>query len=266
MSKRISYQEYKRRVFNTALVECLNTVEVQAINGCCDLDTKSDQYKEMCKKMTDSFYTDLIGLDKNTITDTKNKLAEAVTFVKDCINISEAIAEDKMQMAADEKIEVTDETKPELSDEDKYLIDKLFDEKNPEVQVDAIRNASVNALLAEDKKAQEIKDSIDLAKLRVSSGEDPKVIEETVKSIGSRGPTSLMNAILNSISTMAIKDINENSEEIKSVSTIMSEAADDIKSRAVMLYSLYEASSILGIHKWTPDEVRREASRIYYNK
>lgn len=265
--KTISVMEYRRRVFNKCMLECFSRIH----ESCTGLDPKSEDYHEcnlatMAKKMNDAFYNDLLKLDTSTIPTTKKNLAEAVTFIQDCMNISETIANDKADNASKGDLEIPDGQEIELSPEDNELIDKVFDEKSPDVQVDAIRDATVKALIAEDKKAQEIKDSLSIAQSQVAAGGDPKAMEETVSRLGNRGPTSLMNAIMNSMAAAAVKNVNENSTTPVSVGKVMSENADEIKTRSTMMYTLFEMASVFGIHKYNSAEVKRIAEEIYYNK
>lgn len=263
--KTISIREYKRRVFNACLLECFGRIELQG-TGLNEAVGYHECYQaEMAKKMSDAFYTDLLTLNDCTIDMTKKKLSESVTFIKDCINISEAIAEDKAEICAKEELEIPEDQQIELGEEDTALINKVFEEKNPELQVDQIRDATVNALLAEDKKAQEIKDSLNIANSQVAAGADPKILEETVSRLN-RGPTSLMNAIINHVSTSAVKDVNENSTAPVSVGKVLAENAEEIKDRAAMMYMLFEAASVFGIKKYTSKEVEKLANEIYYNK
>lgn len=259
--------EYKRRVFNECMLECMCKIHGQVLNGdCVDTAFSSERLKNMSKNLTKTFMKDCMKLDNQQIRQTKASLSEAVTFIQDCIALSEAIAEDKAQCAKDEKLEMPADQEIKLSAEDKALIDKLFHDKNPELQVDQIRDATVNALLAEDKKAQEIKDSLNIANAQVSNGGDPEALKEAVTRIEHRGPTSLMNAIINRVTTMAVQDINENSKTPVSVSVIMKENAEEIRDRATMIYALYEMANVLGIHKYTVNEIKAEAEKIYYGK
>lgn len=261
--KTISYNEYRRRVFNEAVLTCLETVTIK----CCEIDPKTDgNYVDTAKKMTDQFYRDLLDLDNSTITKTKATLAESVTFVKDVINISEAIANSKAASAAEEKLEIPADQEITMSDEDRAIIDKLFEEKGPTVQIDAVRNATVAAILSEDRKAQEIKNALDIAQSKVAESGKPEELEETVKRLSNRGPTSLMNAIMNACAGAAVKSVNENSKTPVSVGTVMSENAELIRNRATMMYTLYEASSVLGIHNYSTADVKHIADQIYYNK
>lgn len=258
----ISNAEYRRRVFNEALLECMSKVHGQVLNGACGECDK--QTSEMADKMCRAFYTDMLKLDKNTVNATKVQLAESITFVKDCVNICEAIADQKAEDAKD--VEMPDEEKVELSPEDDAVIEQLFDQKNPELQVEKIRDATVAALVAEDHKAQEVKEAIDIAKAQVADGtSDAQAMEETVNRINKRGPTSLMNAIINNISKTAVKRVNE-AGTFTSIGKVLNENADTIKTRAVMAYSLYEMSSVMGIHKYAPGEVKQIAYDIYYEK
>lgn len=256
--------EYRRRVFNHAMLECFGRIQ----EACCEIDPKEEpRYAEMAKKMSDAFYTDMLNLETAQVKATKEALSGSCTFLKDCVGICESIATDKMAAAQDAAMEIPDDQKIELSDEDEALIDKLFDEKSPTVQIDAIRDATVKSLVAENDKAQEIKNALEIAQSQVSpSDSSAEVMEETVSRLENRGPTSLMNAILNNISEAAIKDVHTHSEKPKSPGEIMSENADEIKNRAIMLYSLYEASSVFGVKAWTPAMVKAEAERIYYRR
>lgn len=266
--KTISANELRRRVFNHALLECFSKIHESCCGDCCtdNDDPHHDRNITMAKKMSDAFFGDMLALNGCTINQTKARLSEAVTFIQDCINISEAIAQDKADIAKEENMEIPEDQKIELSPEDEELIEKLFDEKGPEVQIDAVRDATVKALLAEDKKAQEIKDSLSIAQSQVAAGGDPKVMEETVSRLSGRGPTSLMNAIMNSVSAAAVRDVNENAKTPVSVGTVMAENATEIKNRAIMIYSLYECSSVFGIKSYTNAEVKKIAEEIYYGK
>lgn len=255
--------EFRRRVFNTALLECLNRIQ----ETCCEINPSEEpHHAKISKKMCEVFYTDMLGLDKAQISDTKQNLSGATTFIKDCVSVCESIACDKMQAACDADADIPDDQKIELSPEDEALVDKLFEDKAPTLQIDAIRDATVKSLLAENDKAQEIKDSLEIAQSQVADNGSAEALEETVSRIENRGPTSLMNAILNQMSEAAIKDVHAHSEKPKSPGEIMSENAEEIKARGIMLYSLYEASSVFGIKTWTPAMVKAEAHKIYYNQ
>lgn len=263
----INYREYRRQVFNVCMLECFSRIHESCTQLKCGTgDCHQDTLAKMAKKMCDAFYTDRLQLDTSTISQTKTKLSEAVTFIQDCINISEAIAEDKMDIAQKEELEIDKNQAVELSPEDVDLIDKVFEEKGPQVQIDAIRDATVKALIEEDKKAQEIRDSLSIAQSQVAAGGDPKVMEETVARLNGRGPTSLMNAIMNNIAAAAVKNVNENSQGVVPVGKVMADNADEIKTRASMMYMLYEMASVMGIVRFTPKDVKAEADAIYYQK
>lgn len=263
--RNISYSEYRRRVFNTALLECLCKVHGKALNGsACEGECDSN-LTAMAANFCKNFYKEELNLDTSTISQTKARLSEAVEFVQDCVDTAENIAEDKADAAKECGAQIPEDQDVELSQEDEQVIDQLFDVKNPELQIDAIRDATVAALVAENEKAQEIKNAMDIAQSQVAAGEDPKQLEETVNRLNGRGPTSLMNAIMNHMTMTAIKDINENGN-FTSVGDAMRHNADIIKTRSAIIYSLYESSSILGICKYTPESIRKIAQDIYYAK
>ena len=159
-----------------------------------------------------------------------------------------------------------DDQKIELGAEDKDLINKLFDEKTPTLQVDQIRDATVKALLAEDKKAQEIKDSLNIANAKVAAGDSPETLKETIDRLESRGPTSLMNAIINQVTTVAVKDVNESAKSPVMVGKVMKENAEEIRDKATMIYALYEMVNVLGIKKWSARDIKKMSEEIYYGK
>ena len=266
---RMLIPEYKRRVFNEAVLTCMDKIHGMILNGdVTDVDPMdAERFKTMASSMCRTFFDSELKLSESTISQTKARLSESITFIKDCVNVSEAIAEQKACDAAEKDCEMDNDQKIELSDEDEALIDKLFDEKGPEMQVEQIRDATVQALVAEDQKAQEIKDSMNIANSQVAAGSDPAVLKETVERLEKRGPTSLMNAIINNVTTAAIRDVNEHAKGgVGSIAKVMQENADEIKTRAVMIYTLYETSNVMGIRKRTPTEVKRLAEEIYYGK
>lgn len=269
--KMMPIPEYRRRVFNECMLECMDRIHGMILNGSPGTEEMDYHDKEnmtkMASKMCRAFYNSELCLDTCTVDQTKKRLSEAVTFIRDCVDVCESIANDKAKCATEEGCEMDDAQKIELSDEDEELIDKLFDEKSPELQVDTIRDATVKALVAEDQKAQEIRDAMNIANSQVAAGQPPEVMKETVERINGRGPTSLMNAIINRYTAAAIKDVNENAEGgVASVGQVMRENADVIKTRSVMLYTLYEMANVFGIIKYTPAEVKKLTEQIYYNK
>ena len=261
----ISNIEYRRRVFNAALLECFCEIHNRVLNGGFINEPTDKHMVDMARRLCCAFYKDELNLDKQTITQTKHRLSEAAEFIKDCVNTAECIAENKADQAKDSNIVFTDEDDIELSDEDKDVIQQLFNTKSPTPQIEAIRDATVKALMAEDQKAHDIKQAIDIAQAKVAAGEPPETLEETVNRINKIGPTSLMNAIINNITVAAVKDINENGN-FQNVGKVMQDNADEIKTRAVAIYSLYESTSVLGIHKYAEHEVKKLAMNIFYEK
>lgn len=261
MSK-ISYLEYKQRVFNEALLECFSRFHAMCLTESTETGvTCSPHTSQMMDKMARVFFSDMLDLPHSTVKTTMKKLDNSVTFVKDCCKLCETIADLKSAKAAEENLDIEDGQKIELSKEDQELINTVFDNKNPETQASVIRDATVNALLAEDKKSQEIKAAIDMAK----SSSNADTLEETVRRLDN-GPTSLMHAILNNFSQLAVRDVNESSKSVISAGEVMRNNADEIKTRATMLYTLYEMANALGIHKYTEAEIKNIAEHIYYNK
>lgn len=260
MGKMTAYK-YRRMVFTKALLESLGRLQCEILN-----DGKMDEPDlVLAKKFSDAFYTDELKLDSSSVADIKARLYEGTEFIRDVADACENIADDKAAAVNAGEIEPEDGQEIELSEEDKAVLDQIFDIKKPIDDIEAIRDATVAALIAEDKKAQEVKQALDIAQSQVSTGDNPQAMEETVARINKIGPTSLMNGIMNHFSTLAVKDINENGH-FTSVATAMEQNRDIIKTRAVAMYSLFETANRMGLHKFTPDEIKRLTIELYYGK
>ncbi|MCM1295020.1 MAG: hypothetical protein NC311_05715 [Muribaculaceae bacterium] len=259
--KNLSYLEYHRRVFNKALSEAFCRIHERAVGA----DSPED--KAMAARLCEAFFSEELSLPNSTVATTKARLSESVSFIKDCVETAEHIADDKMDDAKEEKMEIPAEQEVELSDEDEAVLDQLFDCKCPnDVQIKQIRDATVAALMAEDEKAAEIRDAVDVAKAQASTDADQATaLEETVNRLNGRGPTSLMHAIMNNVTANAIKSVNE-AGNMQSVGAVMSENSEKIRARACMIYSLFEMASCFGITKYTETDVKRLAHSIYYEK
>lgn len=270
--RNISYREFKRRVFNVALQECLTKFTLR----CCgdekmDTTLDSNKYTEIASNMAKDFYGNMLNLNEKTITETKNELSEAVTFIQDCIAVSEAIAEEKANDAQEEHLEIPEDQDIELSKEDQDVIDTLYDDKDPVVQIDAVRDATVKALMAEDRKAQEVKDAINIANAQVKVDEQEHSKEEAEASLKETAyrmnrPHSLMHAIMNGFSRTALRVMSESNgvDTMKNPGKVLKENSQEIKNRSIIMYSLFESASVLGIKQFTPQEVKKIAEEIYY--
>ena len=271
--RNISYREFKRRVFNEALQECLTKFTLKCCNGDSRMDTQMDSNRvaEIAANMSKDFYSNMLNLNEKTITETKKNLCEAVTFIQDCIAVSEAIAEEKANDAQEEHLEIPEDQNIELSKEDQEVIDTLYDDKEPTVQIDAVRDATVKALIAEDRKAQEVKDAINIANAQVKVDEQEHGKEEAENALKETAyrmnrPHSLMHAIMNGFSRTALKSVSESAgaDKIRNPGQVLKEHANEIKIRSIIMYSLFESSSVLGIKEYTPNEVKKIAEGIYY--
>ena len=262
----ISNAEFKRRVFNSALCECFAKIHAKCLGINEDQtlfgyypDANETYLSEMANTMAKTFIRSELNLDKATIATTKKALAESCTFVQDCVALCEAIADDKMKAAVENDVKATDDMKePELNAEEKELIQNLFDRKDPEVEADAVRDATVKALLAEREKANKIKEATSIAQ---QAGDQNK-LQETVARISSRGPTSLMHAMITAVSEAAVKDVHEKNPTAK-IGTILSENADEINTRAAMMYALYEAVNAFSIKKYSKRDIEQISRDIY---
>lgn len=258
--------KYRNLVFKTALLEALGRLQVEILNDgrCCE-NGCDDSMCQLVKKFSDAFYRDELKLDTSTIAQVKQKLSESSEFIRDIADTCEDIAEDKAEAIDSGDIEPEEGQEPELSQEDKAVLDQIFDIKKPIEEIEAIRDATVAALVAEDQKSQEVKNALDIAQSQVATGENPEAMEETVARINKIGPTSLMNGIMNHFSTLAVQDINK-AGNFTSVADAMKKNSDIIKTRSVIMYSLFETAHMFHIHKFTPAEVQHLTKEIFYGK
>ena len=181
------------------------------------------------------------------------------------------VAEEKANDAQEEHLEIPEDQNIELSKEDQEVIDTLYDDKEPTVQIDAVRDATVKALIAEDRKAQEVKDAINSANAQVKVDEQEHSKEEAEASLKETAyrmnrPHSLMHAIMNGFSRTALKAVSESAgvDGMKNPGKILKENAQEIKNRSIIMYSLFESASVLGLKQFTPTEVKKIAEEIYY--
>ena len=276
MTNRISYREYERRVFNNLLTECFVKMHAMANDldeSCCkNMQTHVERNvecpkarAEMARKMASEFFKDEMCLKTCTINETKKKLCEATTFVRECAEKCEELAKEKADDAADKKLELTDDDQgDEVSEEDKSELNRMFDTKAPTVTADVVAKASVQAMVDEKKKSEEIKDAIDLAK----AAGDTKGLEETVARMERRGPTSLMNAINTFVCESAVRDVDANLPEggRLSIARVLEENAEEIRARSMIMYSLYETMNAFGFKRYTEADIRKASWDIYQGK
>lgn len=263
MGKKMTYYAYRRKVYETALLEALGRLHGEILND--GTDPNDAHTAELAKKFCDAFYKDELKLDSSSVADIKSRLSEASEFIRDISDTCENIANDKAEAVKLGEISPEEDETIALSDEDKAVMDQIFDIKKPTDDIEAIRDATVAALIAEDEKAQEVKNSLDIAQSQVAAGENPNALEETISRINAVGPTSLMNSIMNHFSTLAVQDINENGQ-FTSVADAMSQNKDVIKTRSVMMYTLFEMANRFGIHHYSPAEIERLAAELYYGR
>lgn len=264
----ISKMEYKRRVFNTALCECFSRIHSRClgITESVELygyypETNDRFLAEQASAMAKAFLRDTLNLDTATIRDTKKALSEANSFVQDCVELCEAIADEKMKTADKHDVEVTELDTPELNAEEKELINQLFNDKDPEIEADAVRDVTVKALLSERERANKIKEATSIAQ----KAGDANKLEESVIQLSTRGASSLMHALITSVSESTVRSVHAEYPQMR-IGTILSENADRINTVASMVYVLYESANAFGIKRYAPNEIKALAKDIYEGK
>ena len=218
----------------------------------------------LCESMCDSYYIEELHLNEATIDQTIARLKNANHYIVEACEECKEIADNAEKDARENKKEITEDDSITLTPEDNEVLDQLFHAKGPGPQIDQIRDATVKALLAEEKKSKEVRDALDLAQSKVSSG-DVNAYNETANRLNRVGPTSLMGAIMNNMSRAAIRSVNE-AGNFTSVGDVMAENADMIKTRSVMLYAIMETGNQLEITHMSSKDVERLANNIFYQK
>ena len=228
------------------------------LNSCSAADA------ELCENMCNSYFTEELGLNESTVGHTIERLKGSNQYIIEAAEEAKEIADQHMAKADEDKAEIKDDDRIELTPEDHEVLDQLFHSKGPGPQIDQIRDATVKALLSEEKKSKEVRDALDLAQSKVSSG-DVKAYNETASRLSKVGPTSLMGAIMNSMSRAAIRETSE-AGNFTSIGDVMAENADVIKTRSVMLYAIMETGNQLEITHMSNKDVEQLANNIFYQK
>lgn len=218
----------------------------------------------LCESMFNSYFTEELKLNESTIDQTIARLKGSNQYVIEAAEEAKVIADQHAEDARENKEEHKDDEEISLTPEDHEVLDQLFHSKGPGPQIEQIRDATVKALLAEDKKSQEVRDALNLANSRVGAG-DTNAFKDTAARLEMVGPTSLMGAIMNNMSRAAIKSVNE-AGNFTSVGDAMAENADMIKTRSVMLYAIMETGNQLEITHMSNRDVERLANNIFYQK
>lgn len=268
MSKKISYAEFKRRMFNKTLIECFNGIHT-IINN--ESDDGSMNYSPNEKNfISETFFRDMLSLDTNQISQTKNALGYETgcnAFIHDCIEISEAIAENKTEELANASVPATDDNEmTEFSDEDNSLLKKLFDTKMPVAEINAVRDAASDALLQEKKRAEELKDVVDMSKMMpAGTDNEQKKIEEAVNKLTKNVPQSLFHAIITRVSSDGVTAQSNSIEGMnESVSSFLKNKSEDIIKHSLNVFTLYEMAHCFGIHEYSESEVKKISNDIFF--
>ena len=255
--------EYQRRVHHEVILECLCQLHAEILGPCSSCGGESaEDIEAIRRRLCRSYFVSELDLENKTIGECRDRLSETCLFLRECEQVAEAIAEEKAEEARENDVEFGDDQEVELSDEDKAVVDQIFDLRSPTPDIEKIRDATVDALVKEDEKAKEMKDAVDIAKAQGVVDNDPEAVSEAVARMNALQPTSLMGAIINNISVIAVNEVTEVGN-FHSVGDVLRDNSDAIKTRAVMVYALYEMANVFGIHRYTPDEVKTLAEDIY---
>lgn len=256
MRQKISNLEYKRKYFMEVISESFAELHHQ----CIESEEGSEKY-EACKQGAKAFFNEQVGTDSLTINAFKEKVNPTLSyFGRVIMETAEKMAEEKSREIMLNK-DLPIDPDPKMSEEDKILMDAIFTTKKPEDEITAIRDATADALFAENRKAEEIKEALKIV------GEDggTKNLQESVNNIGNIGPTSLMNAILSKVTEEMLRG-NINESFTGATSDLIKNNAEKIKEDAMVMYSLFECINCFGFKTYSSNEIKTIAHDIYFNK
>lgn len=256
MRQKISNFEYKRKYF----IDVMSESFAELHHHCIESEEGSEKY-DSCKAAAKEFFNEQTGIESLTINGFKETVGPTLSyFGRTIMEAAEEMAEEKSQEIAINK-DLPIDPDPKMSEEDKVLMDIIFTSKHPEDEIAAVRDATAKALYAENKKAEEIKEALQI----VGEDCDAKTLQESINRIGNIGPTSLMNAILSNVTEHMLRG-NINEGFTGSTSDLVRNNADQIKEDAMVMYSLFECINCFGFRTYSPEEVKKIATDIYLNK
>ncbi len=254
--QQISNLEYKRKYFMDVLCESFAEIHHRCIES-----APVDEKYETCKAGARHFFKEQMGIENMSIETFKRAVSPTATyFANTIIEAAEEMAEDKAKEVVLNK-DLPIDPDPKMSEEDKAVMDVIFTSKCPEDEITAIKSATANALYAENKKAEEIKEALTI----VSADADNKTLQESINKISNIGPTSLMNAIMANVTENMLKAaINENAS--LTPGELVKMHANDIKEDSMVMYALFECINGFGFKTYDSKQVERLAMDIYLDK
>lgn len=243
---KIDVIDYKRKMFNLALTECFSILyekvigdRVHNMNEAVKLQSLSDHAKEI--------FISEMGLAKSTIGQTKNRINESgAHFTKILVAVAESVAEDKTNAVKENK-GALDSLPTDLNDVDKEVIEKVFEERLDEENIDQVRDSITKAMLFEKRKAEDINNAINLDKHNSKDGS----LSESVVSLIKRPPNTLLEAIYKKSMSDAIVEAVEKGFD---TSKVITDNKEIIQEGSLAIYAIYETINMYGFKKFTPKE------------
>lgn len=245
---------YRGMIYKYILQETFTELYARVIDA--DDSTVS---KILCESATSEF-TDIMNLNSRTMRDIKTDIeSNGIEFVKKMSILAEAVASQKAEDASKAGLTyLPDEI--ELTDIEKDVITTVFDTNLPEDVVGMVRTSVADALFKENEKSEEIRRASELIR---EEKPDENAMNESLNKLDISAPSSLMNAVMVSISNIII---NENSDQIKrgkSIGDILSDKKDVIKDLSKGTFAIYETLNTFGYKQMTQKEVKDLSMEIY---
>jgi uncharacterized membrane protein YheB (UPF0754 family) len=248
MKTPITINEYHRRAYNMALVECFSLLYAEVIGSKVMNETEANRVLAYTDHAKDIFKHEML-LETSTVTQTASRINNSGSvFAKTVSALAEAIADDRKEAAKNKEVETT-EIPEGLSSEEQTVIEKVFKERLTEDNIEEIRDSITSAIIYEKTKAEEIKNATDLDKARSKDG----TISEAVISMTKRVPTTLLEAIYKFNMNETYKKL----DETKSIESLISDNKEIITEGSHNTFAIYETISKFGFRQYEQKDINK---------
>lgn len=248
MEKRITINEYRRRVYNMALSEGFALLYAKVLGEKVINETEGAKLIKFADHAKEVF-AETMNLSESTMEQSVRRIDESgSTFARTLSYLAEAIANDRKD-AAKEDEDLIKEVPDTLTEYEQEVVEKVFEERLSEDNLEEVRTAITNAIVDERNKSEEVKLAIELDK---EKSEDGTLSEATVR-MTKKLPTSLLEAIYK----FNMHQAYQRAGEAGNVNEAIEKNKEAIVEGSHNIYAIYETMSKFGFKQYSPKEMEK---------